>query len=103
MAGAIGDDPTEIWRIEARAMGLVQGVGFRWHILNAAAMLEVGGHVRNLPDGAIEMVATGPRPALESLIERFRRGPHGARVERVEVRWTRLAEPRLRTRFEVRS
>lgn len=103
MVGAIGDDTTETWQIEARAVGMVQRVGFRWHILDAAAMLKVGGHIRNLPDGAIEMVATGPRPALESLIERFRQGPHGARVDQVEVTWTRLAEPALRTRFEVRS
>ena len=94
--------PAEFWRVESRVTGLVQGVGYRWYVLDAAAALGAGGYVRNLPGGGVEMTATGPRIVLESLLDRFRKGPHEARVDRVEVSWTPLAEPPAETPFEVR-
>lgn len=39
--------------------GRVQGVGFRWSAQQVAAGFAVAGHVRNLPDGAVELVAEG--------------------------------------------
>ncbi len=47
--------------------GQVQGVGFRYTVNHLAAGFLVAGHVRNLPDGCVELVAEG----LDSEVERF--------------------------------
>ena len=81
------------------ALGLVQGVGFRWFVTRNAADLGVRGTVRNRPDGGVEMVLQGAADAVDGLIERIRRGPPGARVETVEEESVPEA-PRY-ARFEV--
>jgi len=67
----------------------VQGVGFRLFVLNEARRLGLGGSVRNRPDGSVYVVAQGARSGLESLLAALRRGPLGARVERVDTEWSR--------------
>jgi acylphosphatase len=64
--------------------GLVQGVGFRWFVWREAKRLGLGGLVRNLPDGAVEVVSQGPEQALDALEHTLARGPAMARVEGVE-------------------
>jgi acylphosphatase len=68
--------------------GVVQGVGFRYFVRDAAVRLGVTGWVRNRTDGRVEIVAEGPLPTLEALAEEVARGPRAARVERVDVEWT---------------
>jgi len=46
--------------------------------------LGLGGWVRNLPDGRVEIVAGGEEGALTVLEDGLRRGPKFARVETVE-------------------
>lgn len=70
-----------------RVRGLVQGVWYRASTVEEARQLGLGGTVRNLPDGSVEAVATGPRTDVELLIAWCRRGPAGARVEGVDVTW----------------
>ncbi len=70
-----------------RVCGRVQGVFFRASTVEEARNLRLGGTVRNLPDGCVEVVATGPREDVERLIAWCRRGPPAARVETVDVRW----------------
>lgn len=65
--------------------GLVQGVFFRDGTRLAAQSLGVGGWVRNLRDGRVEVLAEGEPPAVGKLIDWCRAGPPAARVERVEV------------------
>jgi acylphosphatase len=68
--------------------GRVQGVGFRDFVIIRARVLSLTGYVRNLPDGrSVELVAEGPRPALERLIEQLRDGPRGANVHSLEAHW----------------
>jgi len=68
--------------------GRVQGVGFRDYVYTRARFLGLTGYVRNLPDGrSLEVVAEGPRPALEQLLEYLHQGPRLARVDGVEVEW----------------
>ena len=65
--------------------GRVQGVGFRYFTQDAARREGIAGLVRNLLDGRVEVLAEGDEEALKRLELAIRRGPSGARVERVEV------------------
>ena len=67
--------------------GLVQGVSFRWYAIQHARRLEVGGFVRNLPDGRVEAVFEGPRAPVEAMVAWVHEGPPAARVSAVEVTW----------------
>jgi acylphosphatase len=64
--------------------GHVQGVFFRDSVRRRAEQEGVGGWVRNRPDGAVEAVFEGDRQRVERLVDFCRRGPRGARVDRVE-------------------
>jgi acylphosphatase len=65
--------------------GQVQGVGFRWFVARHARNLGLGGYARNLPDGRVEVVASGGRAeAIARLEELLRAGPAHAWVERLE-------------------
>ena len=65
--------------------GRVQGVGFRFHIMESAQLDGLHGWVRNLPDGSVEAFVEGDREAVARLERKIRRGPPGARVERVDA------------------
>ena len=72
-------------RVHALVLGRVQGVGFRWHVHQAATLNGLGGWVRNMPEGGVELEAEGPGDQVDSLMEAVRQGPAGARVESVVV------------------
>ena len=91
----------QLERLRAVAHGLVQGVGFRYYVLSRARLLNLGGYVRNLPDGSVEVVAEGERALLEQLLEAVERGPIGATVAYVEREW--LPYRGQFHRFEVRG
>jgi acylphosphatase len=74
--------------LRAIVRGRVQGVGFRFFVLEVATGLGVKGYVRNLPDGGVEVIAEGPRDSLESLLAELRRGPSLSRVDRVTDSWS---------------
>lgn len=88
-------------RIDATVAGRVQGVGFRWFVLDVARRLELRGWVANEADGSVRCVAEGPREDLEELVRELGRGPSGARVERVVPRWGRPSD--ALGPFEIRS
>jgi acylphosphatase len=69
--------------LHVRVEGRVQGVGFRRFADRAATALGLAGWARNLSDGAVEVLAVGPIPALETLRERLADGPPYAAVARV--------------------
>ena len=75
-------------RLHAVIHGDVQGVGFRWFMVDEARPLGVRGWVRNRPDGSVEVTAEGRRHDLESLLGAARRGPRGSEVTDVDVDWT---------------
>lgn len=64
--------------------GRVQGVGFRYFVLRQATSLGLAGWTRNLPNGAVEVVAKGEEASLMTLEEALVRGPSHSRVENVE-------------------
>jgi acylphosphatase len=51
--------------------GHVQGVGFRYTVLDLAKWFDVSGYVRNLPDGRVELVAEGDGAEIARLIDRI--------------------------------
>jgi acylphosphatase len=64
--------------------GRVQGVGFRWYVEREASVLGIVGWVRNNPDGAVEVLATGTREQINALHEKLRMGPRAARVDDIQ-------------------
>ena len=64
--------------------GRVQGVWFRASTRSEARALGLNGWVRNLPDGRVELVACGARPALAQFKTWLQCGPEHARVSVVE-------------------
>ncbi len=74
-------------RLSARVTGLVQGVNFRHFTRTRARALGLAGWVRNEADGAVRLVAEGPRSLLEQLLEAVRVGPSSAHVRHVEAHW----------------
>jgi acylphosphatase len=65
--------------------GRVQGVGFRYYVQDHAAVEGVHGHVRNLPDGRVEVLVEGDDESVLRVERALRRGPSGARVDDVVV------------------
>ncbi len=65
--------------------GRVQGVGFRWFVLRCAEREGLTGFARNLPDGRVEVVATGDDDAHERLAAALRAGPAHAKVLDVAI------------------
>ena len=74
-------------RLTATVTGSVQGVGFRWFVQRIACSSQLTGHVRNMDDGGVEVVAEGEEAALQRLLDALRQGPPGATVTRVEAQW----------------
>ncbi len=66
--------------------GMVQGVGFRWYVARHARAIGLTGYARNLPNGSVEVVVSGPEESLPELERLLRTGPANAHVERVERR-----------------
>lgn len=74
-------------RLVAEVHGHVQGVGFRYFTRGVARRLNLKGFVRNDPDGAVTVVAEGPRDALDALLDALRDGPDLAEVDEVSEQW----------------
>jgi acylphosphatase len=79
----------DLARVSLIIIGRVQGVFFRASALEQAQSLSLTGWVKNLPDGSIELVAEGPRYALDQLVQWCHHGPPDARVEEVFPRWSK--------------
>jgi acylphosphatase len=74
-------------RLHATVVGRVQGVSFRYYVMDQALSLDLVGWVRNRWNCAVEVTAEGPRQKLEILLEALRKGPPMAMVENVEYEW----------------
>lgn len=72
-------------RVRVIVSGLVQGVFFRATCASLARERDLGGYVRNLPDGGLEAAFEGPNDTVDEMVDWCRRGPELARVDRIDV------------------
>jgi acylphosphatase len=65
--------------------GKVQKVGFRYSVVDyvLTQKLPIVGHVRNLPDGSVEVIAQGDIESLKDLHRFCTKGPPRAEVREV--------------------
>ena len=71
-------------RLRITVHGIVQGVGYRRFVRTFAKRLELGGFVRNLPDGSVEIEAEGVEPNIAAFIQHVERGPATGKVTSIE-------------------
>lgn len=74
-------------RAHVYVSGRVQGVFFRNTVADLADHLNVVGWVRNLSDGRVETILEGESSNVEKIVEFCKRGPPGAYVRDLEVKW----------------
>jgi acylphosphatase len=82
-----------------RVSGRVQGVGYRYFVLQEAERRSLTGFTRNLADGTVEVVAEGPDERLRDLEARLREGSAFSHVDSVEAE---AIAPRGDLGFQVR-
>lgn len=65
--------------------GKVQRVGFRYSVMDfvLTSKLPIVGHVRNMPDGSVNVIAQGDIEALKELHRFCTKGPPRAEVREV--------------------
>lgn len=68
-----------------RVHGRVQGVGFRYFVMQRAREQGVAGWVRNRTDGTVEALVWAEGDTLERLLAAIREGPCYGRVDRLEA------------------
>ena len=84
---------TDQTRLTAWVHGYVQGVGFRWWTRSRALELGLTGYAANQPDGRVLVVAQGPRPACERLLELLRGDTTPGSVDTVVADFAQAGEP----------
>ena len=70
----------------------VQGVYFRQSAVEKAVELGLTGNVRNMPDGSVEVMATGDSHQLKNMVQWCHEGPVRARVQTVTIKTVPLQE-----------
>ena len=72
-------------RIHIFVTGRVQGVFFRQSTRVMAIKNDVGGWVRNLDDGRVEILAEGEESNIDALADWCKTGPANSRVDEFEL------------------
>ena len=81
--------------------GHVQGVGFRWSIRNIAKGFDVTGWVSNLPDGRVQMQASGAEEEVRSFLEAINQSELRALIRKQTE--SKLDNPIRANGFEIRQ
>ena len=91
----------EIVRYFGRAVGRVQGVGFRFFVQQTASEFSLTGWVRNMDDGSVTMELQGAMENIEAFAKKIRLGAGFIKVERLDLesRDTELNESGFSIRY----
>lgn len=75
--------------------GKVQRVGFRYSVVDfvVTSKLPIVGHVRNMPDGTVHVLAQGDIESLKELHRFCTKGPPRAEVREVNEDLIRISKP----------
>ena len=76
---------SDIERKAGRAIGRVQGVGFRMFVRAEATKRGVTGWVKNMSDGAVTMELQGAPNVIAELVERIKKGRNRIKVTKLEL------------------
>ncbi len=80
--------------------GNVQGVGFRYTVKQLAKGFDVTGWIRNLPDGRVELQASGEPGELASFIDAIGKSELRAHIR--EQTQHQLGDQQIARGFEIR-
>ncbi|MDP6045708.1 MAG: acylphosphatase [Phycisphaerae bacterium] len=72
-------------RVHVTVTGRVQGVGFRVFAQRQALVRGLTGFVRPLGARRVELVVEGPEAKVAQMLDKLKRGPRAARVEKTVV------------------
>ena len=75
-------------RVHLIIHGYVQGIFYRASTRETALSLGLSGWVRNMTDGSVEALFEGPVENLHNAIEWCRQGPPGAKVSKIDEKWS---------------
>lgn len=65
--------------------GKVQGIGYRWFVLETATRYLICGWVKNNPDGTVEGIARGDRESINKFMDEIRTKHPLAKVDKIEI------------------
>ncbi|MBU4377224.1 MAG: acylphosphatase [Candidatus Omnitrophica bacterium] len=74
-------------RLHVYYSGTVQGIGFRFTAENIAVNLELGGWVKNLADGRVEVLCEGEEADLVTFINKIKNGPMKHYISSQDIVW----------------
>lgn len=83
--------------------GRVQGVGYRNATQKTAEKIGVGGWVRNLSTGDVEVYAEGAEAQVQQLLQWCHRGPLFAKVIEIVIQTNASLAQVATTTFEIRE
>jgi acylphosphatase len=75
-------------RVHLIIHGYVQGIFYRASTRETALSLGLNGWVRNMADGSVEALFEGLVENLHNVVEWCRQGPPGAKVTRIDEKWS---------------
>jgi acylphosphatase len=71
-------------RVHIILEGRVQGVGYRYFVINQAKKYNIKGRVRNNPDRTVEIIAEGADSQIKLFINKCKVGPPSSVVSNVK-------------------
>lgn len=71
------DSTNTVYHETVHFAGHVQGVGFRYSVMQAAREYDVAGHVTNLYDGRVQLEAEGDEREVKKFITAIENRMHG--------------------------
>ncbi|MBN1384283.1 MAG: acylphosphatase [Elusimicrobia bacterium] len=72
--------------------GEVQGVGYRYFVVREAARFRIGGWVKNLSNGDVELLAEGEKETLDNFVNTIKTKHSWARVDDIKISKTETKE-----------